>query len=65
MNWIEIKDVTPNTPRQVLLGEFEQVNHYAIGELGGVKNAPEIAVEGKGGRIFAVRATHWCELVAP
>jgi hypothetical protein len=65
MNWIEIKDVSPNSPRKVLLGVFDPTTQYAIGELGGSKNAPEIAIEGEGGTIFSRKATHWCELVAP
>ena len=65
MNWIKVKNVSPNSERKVLLGAFGEVPHYAIGVLGGCKNAPEIAVEGEGGRRFSVSATHWCELTEP
>ncbi len=65
MNWIEIKNMTPNSPREVLLCEFKQVEHYAIGELGGASNAPTITIKGEGGRTITVRATHWCELTPP
>lgn len=70
MDWIHIKDVIPNRPTMVLLyASYEargsRADAHVIGELGGAKNAPEVAVDLGDGNKKIVSASHWCKLVAP
>ena len=66
MYWQEIKNTTPNFPKQVLLGFFkgDQVGH-AVGTLGGSQNSPKIAMYRDDGSEYELIATHWAEFDTP
>lgn len=66
MDWIEINNVIPGSPRKVLLcGKSDYLIYYATGELGGSKNAAQITVIGADNIKFTINASHWCELIPP
>jgi len=66
MDWVEIKDISPNNETQVLLyGIYDGKHCYNLGMLGGCKNAPEFVIDIGGGNKMTVKATHWCKLTKP
>ena len=66
MHWQEIKDVTPNFPKEVLLGLFtEHQVGYALGTLGGAQNSPKVVMYRNDGSEYELIATHWAELTPP
>lgn len=73
MDWIEISDVIPAKPKNVLLGCFDVVRegktisgHYVVGKLGGCTNKPEVEFKfPNSDRTIVFPVTHWCKLEPP